>query len=259
MMEKTGERMVPEMYRSEADYILYLRHLFAYATAAALLRASDAVLDIGCGAGYGTHLLSTQARHTIGVDLSAEAVAAADGAYGSAKCAFAAFDGARLPFPDAHFDAATSLQTIEHVEDDARFVAEAARVLKPGALFVLTTPNRMTRLREGQRPWNRFHVREYSSRQLEDLLGSRFSAVEMRGVRASERIEEIERSRVAGAQRLGALDPFGIRHVLAPVAGWLSRRRPAPPAAAWPHAVSDFFATPADRDSGCDLLAVCRR
>ena len=259
-MEKTGERMVPEMYRSEADYILYLRHLFAYETAAAELRTSDAVLDIGCGAGYGTSILSTHSRHTIGVDSSAEAVAAAQTAYGSATCSFKrVYDGARLPFPDAHFDAATSFQTIEHVDDDARFVAEAARVLKPGALFVLTTPNRATRLREGQRPWNRFHVREYSSRQLEDLLSKSFSKVEMRGVRASKAIEEIERRRVAGAQRLVAIDPFGIRHLLAPVAALLARRQPAAVSVSWPHAMSDFFATPADRDTGCDLLAICRR
>ena len=256
---KTGERMVPELYRSEADYILYLRHLIAYQAAAALLNPSDAVLDLGCGAGYGTRLLSNHARQVTGVDVSADAVAAATAAYRSMACDFQTYDGTRLPFADGQFDAATSFQTIEHVKDDGHFVAEAARVLKPGAPFVLTTPNRATRLREGQPPWNRFHVREYSSAQLAAVLSKSFSEVEVQGVRASDRIERVERARVASAQRLVALDPLGLRHVAGPVMAILARLRPAPAVGSWPHSVADFYATAADRDAGCDLLAICRR
>jgi ubiquinone/menaquinone biosynthesis C-methylase UbiE len=256
---KTGERMVPELYRSEADYILYLRHLFAYETAGSRLRSSDSVLDIGCGTGYGTRMLAGHAKQATGVDVSAETVAAATAGYGSGTCAFAVYDGARLPFGDGVFDAATSFQTIEHVQDDDRFVAEAARVLKPGALLVLTTPNRATRLREGQRPWNRFHVREYSAHQLEALLTRHFAVVEVMGVRANTRMEEVERARVASAQRLANLDPLGLRRFAAPLADVIARLRSTPAPASWPHQVADFYATVEDRDAGCDLLAICRR
>lgn len=256
---KTGERMVPELYRSEADYILYLRHLFAYETASAELRSSDAVIDIGCGAGYGTRLLSNRARHVTGVDVSTDAVTAARAAYGSDACVFSAYDGVRLPFVNAQFDAATSFQTLEHVIDDSRFVADAGRVLKPGGLLVLTTPNRTTRLRDGQRPWNRFHVREYSSRQLESLLSESFGTVRMLGVRANVRMEQVENARVASAQRIARLDPLGIRRFVAPLAVAITSPRPVPAVGAWPHKVSDFYATEEDRDAGCDLLAICRR
>ena len=256
---KTGERMVPELYRSEADYILYLRHLFAYETAAARLRPSDAVLDIGCGAGYGTSILSRHSQHAIGIDVSGDTVRSATEAYGSEACSFSSYDGARLPFADGRFDAATSFQTIEHVSGDEQFVAEAARVLKPDAWFVLTTPNRTTRLRENQPPWNRFHVREYSARQLESLLAGHFTTVEMLGVRASARIEAVENARVKSAQRLVWLDPFGLRRFAAPIAASLARLRPAAVPGAWAHQVADFYATPEDRDTGCDLLAICRR
>lgn len=257
---KTGERMLPDLYRSEADHILYLRHLFAYQTAAARLQPTDAVLDIGCGSGYGTRLLSNHARQTTGVDVSADTVAAASAAYGSGRCDFKTYDGTRLPFADGELDAATSFQTIEHVADDRRFVAEAARVLKAGAPFVLTTPNRATRLRNGQRPWNRFHVREYTSAELAELLSASFTEVDLLGVRASRQIEAIENARVASAQRLVALDPLGLRHLVAgPVTTLLARLRPAPARRSWPHSVDDFYATVADRDAGCDLLAICRR
>ena len=190
--------------------------------------------------------------------MSADAVLSAHEVYGSGVCRFSTYDGAHLPFADGCFDAATSFQTIEHVSADEQFLAEAARVLKPGALFVLTTPNRTTRLRDNQPPWNRFHVREYSARQLESLLTRHFASVEMRGVRANPRIEAVEHARVAAAQRLVSLDPLGLRR-LAPLVAWFARLRPAPVTGTWPHRVGDFYATPEDRDAGCDLLAICHR
>jgi SAM-dependent methyltransferase len=258
----TGERILPNECRSEAEYILYLRHLFAYRTAVARLKASDAVLDIGCGAGYGTRLLADNAQHAVGVDVVPAAVSEAAAAFASANCAFSVYDGDRLPFEDEQFDAATSFQTIEHVADDARFVAEAARVLKPGALLILTTPNRALRLRDGQRPWNRFHIREYRSTELESLLARHFASVEMMGVRASAAIEQVERARLRFAQRVASLDPLGLLRLVPPTLlarlGRLRRREPAA-SSAWPHAVEDFYATPEDRDAGFDLLAVCHR
>ncbi|HWF86466.1 MAG TPA: class I SAM-dependent methyltransferase [Vicinamibacterales bacterium] len=258
----TGERILPDACRSEAEYILYLRHLFAYRTATAAFKSSDAVLDIGCGAGYGTRMLADRARRAVGVDVVPDAVAQASAAFASANCVFQLYDGDRLPFEDRGFDAATSFQTIEHVSDDNRFVAEAARVLKPGAPFVLTTPNRAMRLREGQRPWNRFHVREYTSTELESLLARHFGSVEMRGVRASAAVEQVERARVRFAQRVASLDPLGLLRIV-PAAllarlGRLRRRTPST-SSTWPHVVEDFHATPEDRDTGFDLLAICRR
>jgi ubiquinone/menaquinone biosynthesis C-methylase UbiE len=153
--------------------------------------------------------LSVHARRALGVDVATDAVAAAKAMHASATCSFIVYDGTRLPFENSRFDVVTSFQTIEHVVDDVGFIAEAARVVRRDAQFVLTTPNRATRLRAGQRPWNRFHVREYSARELEVLLSKSFSRVEVFGVRASERIEQVERARVAAAQRLEALDLLG--------------------------------------------------
>ncbi len=258
----TGERILPDECRSEAEYILYLRHLFAYRTAASRLRASDTVLDIGCGAGYGTRMLADYARRAVGVDVIPEAVADAAAAFGTPQCTFLPYAGDRLPFEDGTFDAATSCQTIEHVPDDERFVAEAARVLKPGAWLILTTPNRATRLREGQKPWNRFHEREYTSSGLETLLVRHFASVEMLGVRASAAIEEIERARIRFAQRVASLDPLGLlRIVPATLVARFRRLRRRPPSiqTTWPHAVDDFYATLGDRDAGFDLMAICHR
>lgn len=51
----------------------------------------------------------------------------------------AAPDG-RLPFPDGFFGAVLAFEVLEHVEDDETLLAEIARVLRPGGLFVMSTP-----------------------------------------------------------------------------------------------------------------------
>ena len=49
----------------------------------------------------------------------------------------------QLPFPDGTFDLVTSLDVIEHVEDDGAALEEMRRVLKPGGLLLLTVPAHM--------------------------------------------------------------------------------------------------------------------
>jgi SAM-dependent methyltransferase len=48
---------------------------------------------------------------------------------------------AKMPFPDASFDCAVCIEAIEHLRDRYAFLAECARVVKPGGALVLTTPN----------------------------------------------------------------------------------------------------------------------
>lgn len=50
-------------------------------------------------------------------------------------------DGGRLPFGDGEFDAIVSIEVVEHVEDPFLFWRELARIAKPGATIVVTTPN----------------------------------------------------------------------------------------------------------------------
>ena len=73
---------------------------------------------------------------------------------------------APFPFRDGAFDALVSLEGIEHFENQAAFVRECARVLKPGGLMVVTTPNvlhlsaRMNTFLTGQRHAHRGFVNE---------------------------------------------------------------------------------------------------
>lgn len=114
-----------------------------------------------------------------------------------------------LPFGDGEFDCVISFQVIEHIRDDRRFVAEIHRVLRPGGMFIVTTPNAPMSLTRN--PW---HVREYTAGELSALLGERFAEVEMLGVQGNERIMEYYRKNREGVRRITRFDILDLQHRL---------------------------------------------
>lgn len=103
--------------------------------------APDAVLDIGCGNGANLELFrKIGAGKLAGADLdnylAPELHHAVD---------FRTIDMNRdlLPWSDASFDVVTCLQVAEHLENPFRLAREAARVLKPGGLFLISVPNHL--------------------------------------------------------------------------------------------------------------------
>ncbi len=214
-LPKTGERVIPGNFSSREEFLVYLEHLFVYELARDEFLKEDAiVLEVGCGAGYGAGLLSAKVRKIIALDVDRSAIAYASGNYASENCLFQLYDGKKIPFEDNRFDAVISFQVIEHIKDDRNYVIEIHRVLKEGGFFLLTTPNRTHRLKPGQKPWNRFHVREYYPSELEKLLKAEFSRVEIRGIGGCEEVQQIEMARVRQSQSIDALDPLRLRNLI---------------------------------------------
>ncbi len=259
---KNAERIVPEQYRTPDEQLLYLRHCFAYTATAALLPQGVRVLELGCGEGYGTPLLAA-GRQLTALDCAPAAVARARRRAALPAVPFATGDGTRLPFAAAAFDAVVALQVIEHVADDAGFLREVRRVVRPGGQAILTTPNRATRIAPGHKPWNRFHLREYEAADLQALLQAGGGSALVRGVSATPWIVQRERSRCARAQRLAARDPLNLRRWLSPsletaIAGILHallRRRDAAPLPVF--SADDYFLTEETADA-LDLFAIWR-
>jgi SAM-dependent methyltransferase len=95
------------------------------------------LLDVGCSSGAFLMTARKMGLDTAGVEPSAEA---AETARRAGLNVFTGFlEAAR--FPDASFDAATLIEVIEHLRDPRPLLAECRRVLKPGGILLITTPN----------------------------------------------------------------------------------------------------------------------
>lgn len=137
------------------------------------------VLDVACGTGIGTyHLLTAGASKCIGLDLDKSAVEHARMDYKS--CVFATCDAQALCLADEVADVVVSFETIEHVPDPIEFVKQCQRALKPGGVFICSTPNRSVYRWYGTNP---FHRQEFSPAGFLDLVGTFFRIVEVHGQR----------------------------------------------------------------------------
>lgn len=150
-----------------------------YVHVARALSASDVVLDAACGDGSGAERLAKHVRRVVGVDMDAQVIEKNRRERTSPRgnLAFERADVCRLPFPDGHFSAVVSLETIEHVEDPEAYCRELRRVLAPGGRLFCSTPQNLF----GAIPINPWHLREYSVAEFRAILERHFDGVEIRG------------------------------------------------------------------------------
>ena len=166
-MEFTGERLVP----GASDPDLENEHLARYRFAESLCPGRR-VLDAGCGVGYGSQWLARAGAIVVAVDIDAKSLR-----YGQSKYPGGDFlqgDCVALPFQDSSFDLVVAFEVIEHLSDWADLISEAGRVLAPGGLLLVSTPNRACYRQDGQEP-NPFHVHEFDYDEFRSALAECFA------------------------------------------------------------------------------------
>ncbi|WP_112239699.1 class I SAM-dependent methyltransferase [Kribbella monticola] len=179
----TGERTAPGIWH---ENYWYARHLAAYEWLTGLTPPGGRVLDAGCGEGYGAELLRTAgAASVVALDYDRTALRHVAEVYPELK----PLQGnlVQQGLADAAFDLVVSMQTIEHLWDQPAFVAECARVVRPGGAVVLTTPNRLT-----FPPGNWYHTRELTGPELVDLVAAELDVTTVAGLRHGPRLRAWE-------------------------------------------------------------------
>ena len=162
----TGERHVPGSSppRTEAE------HLARYEFALKFV-ARRRTLDLGCGEGYGSHMLSRVAEYVVGSDIDSVAIEHAKATYSAPNLEYRVADAAGLPFSDHEFAACVCFEVIEHVKNPGAILREVARILKPDGVFIVSTPNGAVRVSSTPNP---HHIKEYNLREFSELLEPSF-------------------------------------------------------------------------------------
>jgi SAM-dependent methyltransferase len=164
-----GERMYWDL-ASEDDRQLHLsRYVFARDT----FQPGWKCLDAACGSGYGAAFLADKLRSVEGIDVDPGAIGYSQATYKKPNLNYRCADlQSTLPFQEATFDSITSFETLEHVSNQAKMISEFHRVLKPGGILVISTPDREVSERLGLD--NHFHVAELSKTEFVRLLSPSF-------------------------------------------------------------------------------------
>ena len=167
----TGERLVTSFQGGD----IVLEHLHRYAFAAELVAGKD-VLDIACGEGYGSNLLAASARSVTGVDIPEEIIRHARSKYVRSNLTFHQGNCLAIPIPNHSVDIVVSFETLVHFAEHEQFLAEVRRVLRPGGIAIVSTPDKAIYTGKlGNR--NDYHLRELSADEFESLLRERFAHV----------------------------------------------------------------------------------
>jgi ubiquinone/menaquinone biosynthesis C-methylase UbiE len=167
-LDFTGERLVPD----KSSHSLEAEHRARYEFAKELVKGKK-VLDLGCGAGYGSFMLSEVAESVVGVDISPEAIDHAKETYKSSNLGFVVGDVGKLPFKDREFNACVCFEVIEHIDNPNDLLKEVSRILDPKGVFVISTPNRAVKISSTPNP---FHKKEYTVNEFTSMLRKFFPA-----------------------------------------------------------------------------------
>jgi SAM-dependent methyltransferase len=97
---------------------------------------TERAIDSGCGAGALAFALAPFVEHVVGVDLSAELVAAGN-ELAPPNCELVVGDSTALPFEYGSFDIAGCMRVLHHARRPELVVSELARVTRPGGLILL--------------------------------------------------------------------------------------------------------------------------
>jgi ubiquinone/menaquinone biosynthesis C-methylase UbiE len=163
----TGERLVTQI----TDKYGAIEHLHRYALAMQIVK-DKTVLDIASGEGYGSNLLSYRAKSVVGVDISSEAVDHANAKYKKPNLDFVTGSTSKIPLADASVEVVISFETIEHHDEHQLMMREIKRVLTPGGLLLISSPEKNNyKFREADNP---YHIKELTLDEFEALLKEKF-------------------------------------------------------------------------------------
>jgi len=198
---QTAER---SSHKDVSDNFVNARHILTYEHALQYVQGN--LLEVGSGEGYGIDIVIPHVDHYTAIDKYPIET-------GHLKDKPFVFKQMEIPpfseIEDNSFDTVMTFQVIEHIENDDLFVQEIHRVLKPGGIALIATPNILMSLTRN--PW---HVREYKQQELEGLISKHFGNVETHGIFGNDMIMDYYRKNEASVKKITRWDILNLQHRL---------------------------------------------
>ncbi len=189
-----------------ADNPVHQRQLRAYIEAKNYVHGD--LLEVGCGEGRGIDTLAEHISSYTAIDKTTYVQEVIKQKYPKAV-----FYNIHIPpfegISDNSFDSIVSFQVIEHIKDDLAYLKEIYRVLKPGGVALISTPNIKKTLTRN--PW---HIREYTAEELKALVSKVFANVEFKGIDGSARFYSYHNENKKSVAKYKRFDVFNLENKL---------------------------------------------
>lgn len=171
MIESNRERQAPQK-SLEAEP----SHLARYKFSLNYINSGNIVLDLPCGTGYGSEVMSTKAKEVVGIDIGVEAIEHAKEFFENDKIKFIVGNAENLQnvFPNNEiFDVIVSFEGIEHLNNQDFSLQEMKRLLKKEGQLIISTPRKPH--------GSPYHTVEFSLEEFRNFLSKEFIVEKMYG------------------------------------------------------------------------------
>lgn len=140
------------------------------------------ILEIGCAFGYGAYFMAQNgSKEVVAIDSDKASIEYANRRFFHKKITY--LDTRLEDYKSKRkFDMVVALELIEHLKDPEKLLLAARSVLKKGGVAIISTPNRLLSLYDGDKPSNPFHEREYTPKELKNLLKKYFRSLSIYGI-----------------------------------------------------------------------------
>lgn len=166
------------------------------------------VLELGCGEGRGIEEILPKVDTFLGLDKIDEVIQNLVPKFPDAQFIQSFFPPVDI-LESEIFDFIISFQVIEHIRNDRLFLEEIHRLLKPGGIAIISTPN--IKMSLSRNPW---HIREYTATELEDLCKGIFDKVITKGITGNSKVMEYHENNRRSVERIMRYDFLDLQHRL---------------------------------------------